>query len=262
MGITRIQDQASGLRKLFHPDGDLALGQPVVHAVCCPARPALTLPLVQGLVHAWADQGYGLAWVDELDWGAREDWPWPCRVRFDLSQSMLDHVPLSASFSALDERVWFAGARHMQRLASGRGWPLSRRLQGSGVAFDAVYISVNPHSLRQWQVYGGRIHHTVVVGTARGDIEFALRWMTQVPTDSVASWRLLLLSPDTGVADATADNAEQAIDWITHMAAPLLGQPLEVLGPVAALWQGISLTAALPGVEAMRRVLLDRLMQD
>lgn len=254
MGITAIEDQASGLRRLFHPQGGGGLGWPAVHAISCPARPALALPLVQGLVHAWADQGYALAWVDELDLKQREDWPWPCRVRFDLAQSMLDHVPLSASLSALDERVWFACARQMQRVATDRGWSLSRRLQDSGVAFDAVSISVDPQSRRSWTLYGASIHHTVVVGSARSEIESALRWMTGVPTDTVASWRLLL----TG--DAAA--AGQAVGWVSDMAAPLLGQPLELLGPVTAAWQGAPLAATLPGVEGMRRVLLDRLLQD
>lgn len=251
MGITAIQDQASGLRRLFHPQG-AALGWPVVHAISCPGRPALVLPLVQALVHAWADQGFCLAWVDELPSQRREGWPWPCRVRFDLSQSMLDHVPLAASLSALDDRVWFSSARQMQRLVSDRGWPVSRRLLDSGVAFDALCLAVDPQSTRLWSVYGASVHHTVVVGAERHEIESALRWMAGVPTAGVASWRLLLVSDEASTPDH---------GWIPEAAAPLLGQPLEILGPVTASWKGPEIAADLSGLDAMRRVLLERLMQ-
>jgi hypothetical protein len=251
MGITAIQDQASGLRRLFHPQG-AALGWPVVHAVSCPDRPALVLPLVQSLVHAWADQGFCLAWVDELPLDRREGWPWPCPVRFDLGQSVLDHVPLAASLSALDDRVWFASARQMQRVVTDRGWPVSRRLLDSGVAFDALCLAVDPRTDRLWSAYGASIHHTVVVGAQREQVESALRWMTQVPVAGVASWRVLLVGAEPGAV---------APSWVSETAAALLGQPLEVLGPVPARWQDAQLTADLTGLDAMQRVLLERLMR-
>jgi hypothetical protein len=49
--------------------------------------------------------------------------------------------------------------------------------------------------------------------------------------------------------------------WVAETAAALLGQPLEVLGPVPARWQDAQLTADLAGLDAMQRVLLERLMR-
>ena len=252
MGITPIDDQASGLRRLFSPLGGSAQGWPVVHAFCCPARPAVAAPLVQSLVHAWADQGQCLAWVDELDYARREQWPWPCPVRYDLGQSLLGHVPLSASMRALDERVWFASARQMQEVGSQRSWPLSRRLLDSGVVFDAVCISVEPQSLRAWSAYGLGIHHTVVVDNQAAEVQAALDWMARVPSASVASWRLLVTDPEPVQADE--------LDALVQAAAALLGQPVQLLGPVAAQWKGGSLSQALPGLERLRRVLVDRIV--
>jgi hypothetical protein len=41
----------------------------------------------------------------------------------------------------------------------------------------------------------------------------------------------------------------------------VLGQPLEILGPVSASWKDSEIAADLAGLDAMRRVLLERLMQ-
>lgn len=252
MGITRMEDQASGLRRLF--GGQAGPGWPALHALCCPARPALALPLVQTLAHEWSAQGQCLAWIDELDAAQREDWPWPCRIRYDLSQSMMDHVPLSASLCALDDRLWYAGARHMQRVLMDRGWPLGRRLFDSGVDFDAVFVSVAPASERLWSVYGQRIHHTVISGCTRPEIDAALAWMTGVPAAGVASWRLLLAGPQ---ADQGGD-----LQALVDSGSAVLGQPLQVLGPVLASWQDAGLHHALSDIDAMRRVLIERLLQD
>ncbi len=254
MGITRIEDQASGLRKLFNPHGGYGPGWPVLHAMVCPARPALSLPLTQALANAWAGQGYCLAWIDELDLPDRQRWPWPCRIRYDLSQAMADHVPLAAAMQSLDERLWYASARHMDALAGDRGWPLARRLSESGVAFDTAFISVNPHSARQWSCYGGAIHYTVVLGSARSDLEAALAWMTRVPASGVLSWRLL--------PAASSDLETGPLETFVRTAAVLLGQPVELIGPVQANWQTAELTEVLPAVDALSRVLLERLLRD
>ena len=68
----------------------------------------------------------------------------------------------------------------------------------------------------------------------------------------VASWRLLLVSDEASTPDH---------GWIPEAAAPLLGQPLEILGPVTASWKDPEIAADLAGLDAMRRVLLERLMQ-
>jgi hypothetical protein len=254
MGITRIEDQASGLRKLFNPHGGYGPGWPVLHALVCPARPALSLPLTQALANAWADQGYCLAWIDELDLTQRQRWPWPCRIRYDLSQAMADHVPLAAAMQRLDERLWYASARHMDRLNGDRAWPLARRLSESGVAFDSVFISVSPDSQRLWPCYGGGLHYTVVIGPTRADLEAAMDWMTRVPAAGVLSWRLLPAGPSVLEAGG--------LQAMVETASALLGQPVELMGPVQASWQEGDLMNVLPAVDALSRALLERLLRD
>lgn len=253
MGITRIEDQASGLRKLFNPHGGSALW-PVLHALVCPGRPALSLPLGQALAHAWADEGHCLAWVDEIDAPQRERWPWPCRVRYDLAQAMAGHVPLAAATQQLDERLWFAAARRLDRLSTDRGWPVARRLAESGVAFDAAFISVDPASARLWSHYGAALHYTVVVGASQSDLQSAFDWMTRVPAAGVRSWRLLPVGPQ--------GMPRPQLQGLIDSGAALLGQPLELIGPVQASWQGGELSALIPAVDALARAVLERLLQD
>lgn len=254
MGITRIEDQASGLRKLFNPHGGYGPGWPVLHAVVCPARPALGLPLTQALANAWAGQGYCLAWIDEIDLSDRQRWPWPCRIRYDLSQAMADHVPLAAAMQCLDERLWYASARHMEALTGSRDWPLARRLSESGVAFDTAFITADPASKRLWSCYGGGLHYTVVIGPARSDFEAALAWMTEVPASGVLSWRLLPAGPSVTQTAELKD--------LVKTAAVLLGQPVELIDPIEANWQAGALTEVLPAVDALCSTLLERLLRD
>ena len=78
-------DQATGLRYLF---GNATAP---VHVLCCPSRPALTLPLADFLCKALVNQGQTMMWVDEIGLNDREQWPLPCPVKFDLSKSLEGH---------------------------------------------------------------------------------------------------------------------------------------------------------------------------
>jgi hypothetical protein len=121
-----------------------------------------------------------------------------------------------------------------------------------GLKPHMTVFSVEPQALRAWSAYGVGIHHTVVVDNQAADVQAAIDWMARVPSACVASWRLLVTGPEP------ADPGE--LDALVQAAAALLGQPVQLLGPVAAQWKGGSLNQALPGLERLRRVLVDRLV--
>ena len=90
-----VIDQATGLRYLFGNN------TAPVHVLCCPARPALSLPLVNFLCKDLTKNGQTLMWVDEIGLNDREQWPLPCAVKFDLSKSLEGHVDLDQGVNAL-----------------------------------------------------------------------------------------------------------------------------------------------------------------
>ena len=104
-----FKDQATGLRHLFASQTASALLP--VHAVSCPERPALTLPLVYQLGRDLALRGHTAMWVDELRLSAREGWPLPCPVRFDLSKALRGHEPLAHAVTPLHKSLWYALAQ-------------------------------------------------------------------------------------------------------------------------------------------------------
>ena len=99
---TDVIDQAAGLRYLF--------GNSIapVHVLCCPARPALALPLVDALSRDLAQDGQTILWVDEIALNDREHWPLPCTVKFDLSKSLEGHIALGQGVTKLSPSLWYA----------------------------------------------------------------------------------------------------------------------------------------------------------
>ena len=100
------KDQATGLRHLF---GHAAAP---VHVLHCPARPALSLPLAQGLGKDLAERGHTVMWVDEIGLTDRESWPLPCKVKFDLSKSLQNHVALDQGVTPLSSALWYGLSLH------------------------------------------------------------------------------------------------------------------------------------------------------
>ena len=221
MLISDDKDQAAGLRHLF---SDVL--PPAVHALSCPSRPAMVLPLVQISAHAMVSQGLTVAWVDEVDLDEREDWPVPCPVRFDLAQVLAGHVPLARGLHALNPQFWYALSRRSQRLPVKGTASLVKRLQGSGLKFDAVVISLGAQSVHDLSVYHSKVHHTVLSSTQPEDLRDTLNWMTRLQAvQSVASWNLVFMSHEKPM---------EAFHWLEQAARPLLGQPLRLMGHVVS----------------------------
>jgi hypothetical protein len=80
--LNGLKDQADGLRELF------GQSPPPVHVVCCPTRPSLALSLVSELSQSLVALERTVMWVDEIDFANREQWPLPCKVKFDLSKTL------------------------------------------------------------------------------------------------------------------------------------------------------------------------------
>lgn len=245
------QDQASGLRKLF---GDKL--PPPVHALCCPARPAIVLPLAQITAHALVQQGFNLAWIDELDLGERQDWPLPCPVRFDLSQSLLGHVPLSSSLLPLNPQLWYALARRLDRVPHHAYPSLVQRLQENALKLDKLLLCLNPDSSRMMSVYHEQVHHTVISGCTADEVRLTRDWIIQMHSrQAAASWSLVWV----GAKDR--QGRKSPLQALLDDALSIIGQPIRVLGHLpASLTQG-ALSNAWAQPQALRDLWLQHILQ-
>jgi hypothetical protein len=246
MLISDDKDQAAGLRELF---GDVQ--PPAVHALSCPSRPAMVLPLVQISAHAMVSQGLTVAWIDEVDLDEREDWPVPCPVRFDLAQVLAGHVPLASGLQALNPQFWYALSRRSQRLLH-KGTPsLVRRLQASGLKFDAVVISLGARAVHALSVYHHRVHHTVLSSTQPQDLQATLEWIVRLHSAQAgASWNLVFMSPE---------DPRIAFDWLDQAARPLLGQSLRLMGHLMSEVPQVQLSSVWAEPIELRDMLLKHL---
>lgn len=243
------QDQASGLREMF------GVGRvPTVHALSCPGRPAIVLPLAQVLAHALVDRGFTLAWIDEFDLAARQDWPLPCPIRFDLTQSLMNHVPLASSLQALNPRLWYALSRRVSRVPPQVFPSLMQRLSDSGLAFDRLLLCLRPGLVRSLGLYHDSIHHTVITGCDASELAQTQEWMMRVHAQQPAiSWSAVLVGAQ--------DETNQARAWLSGQIQPLLGQPVECLGEVVADLPHGALSAAWTEPMTLRDLILNRLLQ-
>lgn len=179
-------DQASGLRELFgaldrYPGAPTATPEPAqkmpeVNALVCPSRPALSLPLAKVCSRWLSEQQSRHAWIDELDFEAREHWPLPRTVRFDLGQSLGNHVPLASALQPLDDPLsWYASARRLASNIPTQG--LAQRLSQSGVAFDQVLVCVNPRNTRPWALYGPQVKPVILCEATPEATALTLDWL-------------------------------------------------------------------------------------
>lgn len=239
------QDQASGLRALF--------GQalPSVYVVACPQRPGAVLPWVHALVRAAATRGRHVAWLDEIDLGRREGWPLAAAVKFDLSQALMAHVPLSSSLVAGGPGWWYASARRVHRLPALLGPSVDQRLAQSGVAFDAVLVSADTDlDASAGVAYAAHAHHLVVTEATPSALQRTCDWMVRRDAvRSAASWRVVVWGHAQAAQEA-AQWLQSATSGLTVEAVSLLGH-LELApsttGGVAALWAGRSAADLLDG---------------
>jgi hypothetical protein len=245
------QDQASGLRKLF---GDNL--PPPVHALSCPSRPAIVLPLAQITAHALVQQGFSLAWIDELDLGNRQDWPLPCPVRFDLSQALMGHVPLAASLLPLNPQLWYALARRLERVPHHVYPSLIQRMQEKGLKLDKILLCLDPSSQRMLSLYHEQVHHTVISGGSAEEVSVARDWIVQMQSRQPASsWSIVWV----GVKGKGGRKSptQTLVDDILQTT----GQHVKVLGQVpASLAQG-ALSNAWAQPQTLRDLWLQHILQ-
>ena len=243
-------DQASGLRELFaamapaaEPAAALALAP--VHALVCPSRPALALPLAEICHQLLRQQQRRHAWIDELDFETRENWPMPCPVRFDLGQSMADHVPLSASLNSLDKTLaWYASARRLSDAAPALS--LTDRLAQSGLDFEHVLVCADPASQRPWSLYGPQVTPVVLCETGPDAAALSVQWLRDQASSqgldlSGCKWVMLGNLLEGNQIREKINQSWQALygsepRWIGQSKL----EPGESLLPLAGRWQALA----------------------
>ena len=212
---TTLKDQASGLRRLFHTP---ALP---THLLTCPSRPALALPLAQKMAETLCASGHVVAWLEEIELNARENWPLPRPVRFDVGQALEGHVDLSEAMLAIHAGLFY-GLSCKTRKTGDVKRPLQERLMKSGVAFDALWIAAHPDA--EPRRYAPSVRLTVISDSDQDSLEQTLRWMLnhQQQHGKPQSWGLIL-------AGSEADRA-QARSWLDVVAPPHLAQTVGIWG--------------------------------
>lgn len=248
-------DQAAGLRELFAATPAAATSVtgplPRVLALISPGRPALTLPLAQACSRQLRQLQLRHAWVDELDFDLREEWPMPCPVRFDLGQALAGHVPLSSALRAFDDTLaWYALARrHSPAVQPSPAHPLSlaQRLADSGLAFDWVVVSAQHDRLEAppWRLYGEVAIPVMACEATDSALTQALEWVHQTlgQQDGLdlanAAW--LLYGSAAGVADDIRQRLEKSCSALLGRPPAVIEQapwqPGQRLGSLLAPWQ-------------------------
>ena len=227
-------DQAAGLRYLF------GNSTAPVHVLCCPSRPALTLPLVDIISKELTHEGQTILWVDEIPLNDREHWPLPCTVKFDLSKSLESHVALDQGVTALGSSLWYGLSLHTHRITR-PALPLAERLTNSGIRFDSILVSAATGKPESFARYGAQLHMTAISGCAPEQLQQTLAWMQQAQARcTAASWRVVLAGE--------SEQLTHAIHWLAQTAKAYLSQEVQVLGtvnverlnaPLAGAWTGL-----------------------
>jgi hypothetical protein len=214
--LNGLKDQADGLRELF------GQSPPPVHVVCCPSRPALALSLVSELTQALIDLERTIMWVDEIDFALREQWPLPCKVKFDLSKTLQGFVDLEQSVSPLQPALWYGLSLHTARISQSVQ-TLSDRLMRSGVEFDSVVVSSSALKAQSFKHYGARIHCTAITGCETQEMNQTFEWLAHTQEQTpVASWSLVLAGQ--------AGTLENSVGWAEEKVKSSLGPEVKVLG--------------------------------
>ena len=227
-------DQAAGLRYLF------GNSTAPVHVLCCPSRPALTLPLVDAISKELAHDGQTILWVDEIALNDREHWPLPCTVKFDLSKSLESHVALDQGVTALGSSLWYGLSLHTHRITR-PALPLAERLTNSGIRFDSILVSAATGKPESFARYGAQLHMTAISGCAPEQLQHTLAWMQQAQARcTAATWRVILAGE--------SEQLTHAMNWLAQTAKAHLSQEVQVLGtvnverlsaPLAGAWTGL-----------------------
>ena len=216
--LNGLKDQADGLRELF--------GQtpPPVHVVCCPSRPALALSMVNELSQGLIELERTVMWVDEIDFAHREQWPLPCKVKFDLSKTLQGYVDLDQSVTPIQPTLWYGLSLHTSRIEDSVQ-TLSDRLMRSGIEFDTVVVSTAALKAESFKHYGPRIHCTALTGCEPQELNQTFEWLAHTQDQTpVASWSLVLAGePGT---------SENSVGWAEEKVRTVLGPHVKVLGQI------------------------------
>lgn len=217
---TDVIDQAAGLRYMF------GNSTAPVHVLCCPARPALALPLVDALSRELAQDGQTILWVDEIALNDREHWPLPCTVKFDLSKSLEGHIALGQGVAKVSPSLWYALSLHTHRIA-GPAETLAKRLSSGDIRFDSIVVSASTSYPETLARYGEQAHLTALSGCTAEQLQQTMAWMQQTQARcTAASWRVVLAGEAEQLAFAT--------HWLSQTAKAHLSQEVQVLGSVNA----------------------------
>jgi hypothetical protein len=239
-------DQAAGLRYLF------GNSTAPVHVLCCPSRPALTLPLVDSLCKDLANDGQTVLWTDEIALNDREHWPLPCAVKFDLSKSLEGHVALDQSITNLSSSLWYGLSLYSHRI-SRPTMSLAERLTSTGIRFDSIVVSATTGKPESFSKYGSQLHMTVISGCTQAQLQQTMTWLQQAQARcTIKSCRIVLAGE--------SDQLTQAFNWVAQTAGAHLFQDVHVLGTVNTERLNNPLVGAwteLPGLtESLKRHLL------
>jgi len=216
--LNGLKDQADGLRELF------GQSPPPVHVVCCPNRPSLALSLVSELSQSLVSLERTVMWVDEIDFANREQWPLPCKVKFDLSKTLQGFVDLDQSVTPLKPTLWYGLSLHTGRIQDGVQ-TLSDRLMRSGVEFDTIIVSTAALKAESFKHYGARIHCTALTGCEPAELNQTFEWLAQTQDQTpVASWGLVLAGE--------AGTFENSVAWAEEKVQSNLGSKVKVLGHI------------------------------
>jgi hypothetical protein len=239
-------DQAAGLRYLF------GNSTAPVHVLCCPSRPALSLPLVDAMSKELAHEGQTILWVDEIALNDREHWPLPCTVKFDLSKSLESHVALDQGVTALGSSLWYGLSLHTHRITR-PALPLAERLISSGIRFDSILVSAATGKPESFARYGAQLHMTAISGCAPEQLQQTLAWMQQAQAKcTAASWRVVLAGE--------SEQLTHAIHWLAQTVKAHLSQEVQVLGTVSVERLSAPLVGAWTGLPELTEVLKRHLL--
>ena len=65
------------------------------------------MPLAQKMAETLCASGHVVAWLEEIELNARENWPLPRPVRFDVGQALEGHVDLSEAMLAIHAGLFY-----------------------------------------------------------------------------------------------------------------------------------------------------------
>jgi len=243
---SEVIDQAAGLRYLF---GNATAP---VHVLCCPSRPALTLPLVDAISKDLVHDGQTILWVDEIALNDREHWPLPCTVKFDLSKSLEGHVNLDQSVNKLSPSLWYGLSLHTHRIARPT-LPLAERLTSSNVRFDSIVVSAAANKSESFARYGAQVHFTAISGCSEAQLQQTMSWMQQAQAKcSAASWGIVLAGE--------AEQLTHALNWLSQTAKAHLTVDVKVLATVNVERLSAALAGAWTGLPELTDVLKRHLL--